>query len=76
MNRLYQVRDSLPHEVRVILAVNGLVPDEVVWCHGMRSTALGQYGSISKTYESRPGYLSPQPAVIENMPMRYFEAVT
>ncbi len=73
MNRLYTVRESLPTEERVILAVNGLAPCELVWCHGIRSTAHGQYGRISKTYESRPGFHSPQPAVIENMPMRFFE---
>lgn len=76
MNRLYRVRDLLPHEERVILAVNGLDPGEVIWCHGIRSAALGQFGRISKTYESRPGFHSPQPVVIENMPMRFFEAVS
>jgi hypothetical protein len=75
MNRLFTVQESLSTEDRVILAVNGLDPSEMVWCHGLRSTALGQYGRISKTYESRPGFHSPQPAIIENMPMRFFEAV-
>jgi len=69
---LYTVRDSLSIEVQSILAVQGFVAGEFVWCHGIRRGTLGEYGRISKTYESRPGYRSPQPNIVENMPMRYF----